>query len=106
MGGGGDDQWLGKAVEFSQAFLGQQPGAEPAPPRVIFSLTKVKRAKGHYTPGSANMAGWNGWTRIETMYLPIENGMVPSVKPTWQWKMELLKIYLPIEKWGYSSQLY
>ena len=23
-----------------------------------------------YTLGSANMAGWNGWTRIESMYGP------------------------------------
>ena len=31
------------------------------------SSQKAVRLSG-YTPGSTNIAGWNGWTRIESMY--------------------------------------
>ena len=30
------------------------------------------------TPGSTNIAGWNGWTRIESMYFPLKMGDSPA----------------------------
>ena len=40
--------------------LGRYPNAE-------------KKHERMYTPGSSDIAGWNGWTRMESMYFPIQN---------------------------------